>query len=74
MNPSLAEVVAGEGQDDVKVVLAGVPEEHVLQGAAGALVRLQEDHLALGLASLVPASSARTAWRSGMLTKHLVNV
>ena len=57
MNPSLAEVVADEGQDDVEVVLVGVPEEHVLQGAGGTLVRLQENHLALGLASLVSASA-----------------
>ena len=67
----LAEVVAGEGQHDVEVVLAGVPEEHVLQGAAGALVRLQEDHLALGLASLVSAP-ARAARRTGMKMARLM--
>ena len=59
----LAEVVACEGQDNIEVVLVGVAEEHVLQGAAGALVGLQEDRLALGLASLVPAS-ARAARRT----------
>ena len=52
----LAEVVAGEGQHDVEVVLAGVAEEHVLQCAAGALVRLQKNHLAFWLAPLVSAS------------------
>ena len=50
-----ADVVAGDGEDGVELVLVAVPQEDVLDGGAGRLVDLEEAELGVGCAERVDA-------------------